>query len=445
MKQTTFGGCFIFLITKYSPILTSLMKRLISRSSGKLLFLFFMAAAIPWLLPSCNKDIDAPDTGEDAVVTIDYSGSGEVIPGKYIVMFSKDAIPETQMKAASSAQERDALVRTVSDEILTANRIAIPGYDFIYGTAIRGFAASMTDEDAAKLKNDRRVAIVEPDKVIALGPPSGVGKPPPPPSGQTTPWGITRVGGGVNYTGTKKAWIIDTGVDLTHPDLNVSTTLNATFINNTTPNDQNGHGTHVAGTIAAKNNTIGVIGVAAGCQVVSVRVLNKQGSGTTSGIIAGVNYVAANAASGDVANMSLGGGVSTTLDAAVLSASYNSITGKYIWFSIAAGNSSANANNYSPARVNGDYIRTVSAMGQNDLWASFSNYGNPPIDWCAPGVSIYSTWKDGGYNTISGTSMAAPHIAGLLILKSTQTSDGIFHVANVINDPDGTPDKIGIY
>jgi hypothetical protein len=216
MKQTTFGGCFIFLITKYSPILTSLMKRLISRSGGKLLFLFFMAAAIPWLLPSCNKDIDAPDTGEDAVVTIDYSGSGEVIPGKYIVMFSKDAIPETQMKAASSAQERDALVRTVSDEILTANRIAIPGYDFIYGTAIRGFAASMTDEDAAKLKNDRRVAIVEPDKVIALGPPSGVGKPPPPPSGQTTPWGITRVGGGVNYTGTKKAWIIDTGVDLTH-------------------------------------------------------------------------------------------------------------------------------------------------------------------------------------------------------------------------------------
>jgi subtilisin family serine protease len=422
----------------------SLMKRLISRSGGKLMFLFFMAAAIPWLLTSCNKDTDAPDTGEEAVVTIDYSGSGEVIPGKYIVMFSKDAIPETQMKAASSDKERNAVVRAYADELLAELRITPPAYDYVYGTAIRGFAGALSADEALRLRQDKRVALVEPDKVVALGPPSGVGKPPPPPSGQTMPWGITRVGGGINYTGTKKAWIIDTGVDLTHPDLNVNTTLSATFINNTTPNDQNGHGTHVAGTIAAKNNTVGVIGVAAGCQVVSVRVLNKQGSGTISGIIAGVNYVAANAASGDVANMSLGGGVSTTLDAAVLSASYNSTTGKYIWFSLAAGNESNNVIYHSPARVNGAYVLTVSAMNSSDVWAYFSNYG-AGVDWCAPGVSINSTWKDGGYNTISGTSMAAPHIAGLLILKSSQSSNGISSGGFVINDPDGTPDPIGVY
>jgi len=119
---------------------------------------------------------------------------------------------------------------------------------------------------------------------------------------------------------------------------------------------------------------------------------------------------------GDVANMSLGRPTSDALDQAILNASQ-----KGIIFALAAGNESDDANNHSPARVNGTNIYTISAMDDTDTWASFSNYGNPPIDYCAPGVDIKSTWKDGEYNTISGTSMASPHPAGVLLLGSAST------------------------
>jgi subtilisin family serine protease len=195
--------------------------------------------------------------------------------------------------------------------------------------------------------------------------------------------------------------------------------------------DGNGHGTHVAGTIAAINNGIGVVGVAAGATAIPVKVLDSRGSGSYSGVIAGVDYVGANGAKGDVANMSLGGPVSQALDDAVKGASDNGII-----FTLAAGNSSEDANESSPARINGTNIYTISAMNSSDNWASFSNFGNPPVDYCAPGVSIKSTWKDGSYNTISGTSMAAPHAAGVLLLGAAN-SDG-----TVIGDPDGSPDPI---
>jgi len=229
-----------------------------------------------------------------------------------------------------------------------------------------------------------------------------------------------------------RAWIIDTGVDYTHCDLNVNTTLAKTFVaRTTTANDDNGHGTHVAGTIAAMNNNYGVVGVAAGAAVIPVKVLDKRGSGTWSGVIAGVDYVAANGQSGDVANMSLGGGVYTPVDDAVKAASETGVE-----FALAAGNERDDANNHSPARVNGTNIYTVSAFSNGGVWASFSNYGNPPVDYAAPGVSILSTWKGGGYNTISGTSMATPHVAGLLLLGAIR-ADG-----TVTGDPDGNPDPI---
>ena len=176
-----------------------------------------------------------------------------------------------------------------------------------------------------------------------------------------------------------------------------------------------------------------MIGVAPGAAVVAVRVLDRRGSGTISGVIAGVDYVATHGRSGEVANMSLGGGASQSLDDAVLGAS-----GGGVRFAVAAGNDSANANNYSPARVNGPNVFTVSSFAIGDKWSSFSNFGNPPIDYAEPGSSIKSTWKDGGYNTISGTSMATPHLAGVL-LTGLVSNGGV-----VAGDPDGNPDTIGV-
>jgi subtilisin family serine protease len=150
-------------------------------------------------------------------------------------------------------------------------------------------------------------------------------------------------------------------------------------------------------------------------------------------VIAGVDYVAANGRAGDVANMSLGGGISTALDNAVINASAGGIR-----FVLAAGNEAQNAANSSPARANGTNVFTISAFAQGDTWASFSNFGNPPVDFGEPGVGVRSTWINSSYNTISGTSMAAPHFAGIL-LQGGAVSGG-----RVTGDPDGNPDVIGV-
>lgn len=247
-------------------------------------------------------------------------------------------------------------------------------------------------------------------------------------SSQCKPWGISRVGGGLSGVG-KRAWIIDTGVDLTHPDLNVNTTLSTYFIGNS-PADGNGHGTHVAGTIAAKDNGIGVIGVAAGAEVVAVRIFPDQGSTENSVVLAGINYVAAHAASGDVVNMSLGGDPDPAQEDAVLALS------GVCKVAIAAGNDAKNANFTSPARINAPNIFTVSAMDINGRLASFSNFGNGPVDYSAPGVNIASCWLNGGYAYLDGTSMATPHVAGLLLLGK------ICGTSKVTGDPDGNPDLI---
>ena len=174
--------------------------------------------------------------------------------------------------------------------------------------------------------------------------------------------------------------------------------------------------------------------MAPGATVIPVKVLDSRGSGSYSGVIAGVDHVAANGAAGDVANMSLGGPVSQALDDAVLAASQNGII-----FALAAGNDSDDAHNHSPARVNGSNIYTISAMDVNDVFAYFSNYGNPQVDYCAPGINIKSTWMNGGYNTISGTSMASPHAAGVLLLGNAST-DGYMS-----GDLDSNPDPIIVH
>lgn len=318
-----------------------------------------------------------------------------------------------------------------------------------YGTALFGFAATVPEGRLNALDRDPRVAYWELDQTARVPSPGAAAKPDcgtnpshpscggddggDPPSSQTTPWGVTRVGGASAATAT--AWVIDSGIDLDHPDLNVDVGRSANFVSRgkNSPDDGNGHGTHVAGTIGAVDNGIGVVGVASGAAVVAVRVLDNGGSGAYSWVIAGVDYVAANAANGDVANMSLGGPPSDALDDAVRAAAASGVK-----FALAAGNSDADAANSSPARVNGSNIWTVSAIGSNDCLASFSNWGNPPVDHAAPGVGILSTARGGGTTTMNGTSMASPHVAGLLASGwNGSSSDG-----TACGDPDGDPDPI---
>ncbi|WP_128892146.1 S8 family serine peptidase [Erythrobacter sp. HKB08] len=310
----------------------------------------------------------------------------------------------------------------------------------VYRHAIRGFAANMNARAVENMRRaNPRIAYCEQDQVMTGFPkPDKPGKPGGGDGGggggtstQQTPWGITRVNGGVSGA-TGRAFVIDSGIDGSHPDLNVNEGLSAYFVGRNW-DDQNGHGTHVAGTIAAIDNNIGVVGVAAGAEVVAVRVLDRRGSGSTSGVIAGVDYVASVGQQGDVANMSLGGGISTTLDNAVVNASGT------VKFVLAAGNENQDANNSSPARANGNNIYTVSAMDSSDRIASFSNYGNPPVDFAEPGVSILSTYKGDGYATLSGTSMAAPHLAGILLLGQVRSG------GQLATDKDNTKDTIGIH
>lgn len=307
-----------------------------------------------------------------------------------------------------------------------------------YQNTIKGAAIKIPEARKIALSRNRNVKRLEEDrefKVIASGkkPVQDSNNNNISASTQEIPWGITRIGGTADGKG-KTVWVIDTGIDLNHPDLNVNSKLGFNAFSGKegrSNDDGNGHGTHVAGTIAALDNDFGVVGVAAGATVVPIKVLSSYGSGTTSGVIAGVEHVAANASLGDVANMSLGGGISPILDEAIINAGE-----KGIKFVLAAGNESDSVNNHSPARVEGNNVYTVSAMANGDKWASFSNFGNPSIDFSAPGVNIKSTWNDGGYRTISGTSMAAPHVAGILVLGNINTD------STVIGDPDGNPDPI---
>ncbi|MEX0647897.1 MAG: S8 family peptidase [Balneolaceae bacterium] len=400
----------------------------------KLSILVILIAVIGF---GCDN-ITESSLSDEEPLTEKSDDSGQIIDGSYIVVFHKD-----------KAKTPDPIdVQQMRDNVLANASISEDKVTAVYNRALHGFAADLTEEELQKIMEDSRVDYVEPDRVVTLAPPCGT------PNGgpceddgdgdndgsQATPWGIDRVGGATTYTGSNSAWVIDTGIQLDHPDLNVDANRSAVFVTrgpgSGSPDDGNGHGTHVAGTIAAIDNDIDVIGVAAGAITVAVKVLDDRGSGQYSWVIAGVDYVASNASSGDVANLSLGGPTSDALDDAIRNAADEGI-----FFSIAAGNDSADANDYSPARVEYNNVYTISATDSDDVFAYFSNFSNPPIEFAAPGVSVLSTWTNSGTNTISGTSMAAPHAAGvLLVTGGNASSDG-----TASNDPDGTADPIVFY
>ena len=309
----------------------------------------------------------------------------------------------------------------------------------VYKHSIKGFTINMPCSAAeAAFGSDPYIASMSPDGIVSIN----KGKPVKERDGdsaiapvQGESYGTSRVGGPEDGSGYK-AWIIDTGIDLGHEDLNVDVSDGFSVIFSkgvADMNDQNGHGTHVAGTIGAIDNTIGALGVLPNTTIIPVRVLDRRGSGSISGVIAGVDHVSDKASPGDCVNMSLGGGISNDLDAAVLAAAVNSGA----FFALAAGNSGDDVNKHSPARVNGENVWTISAVDSEDVMPSWSNFGNS-VDYAAPGVGIFSLWKNGGTNTISGTSMAAPHACAVLMRSGGDPSS----YGEAVNDPDGTPDPI---
>jgi PKD repeat protein len=320
---------------------------------------------------------------------------------------------------------------------------------FIYEHALKGMSALVPPGRLIALQHDPRVAYVVEDLERTV-------------SAQTIPTGIQRIfadensaidiDGSEDYAVDVDVAVIDTGIDFQHPELNVLGGINCTLSRTIAVCEEGGdddhyHGTHVAGTIGAKDNGEGVVGVAPGARLWAVKVLNKRGSGYSSWIIAGIDWVTAHADTIEVANMSLGG-------AGFSQAEYDAIQGAVnagVAFAVAAGNEDDDANNYSPGGF--DNVLSVSASvdfdglpgglgsptcftDEDDTLAYFSNWG-PEVDIAAPGGCILSTYplEKGSYGTISGTSMASPHVAGALaLLASADNPNSAADVYNLYED-----------
>jgi subtilisin family serine protease len=363
-----------------------------------------------------------------AALSASSAGAGldvqEPTRGSYIVV-----LKPSEARSPSERQTGRPLVSVLAQELARAHSGQLAS---VFQYALKGFAVELTEAQAAALASDPRVAYVEADQIV-----EAVATQSP------ATWGIDRsdqrdlpLSGSYTYTQTGQgvnAYVIDTGLRATHQEFAGRIGNGFTAVNDGRgTSDCNGHGTHVAGTVGGST-----YGIAKQVTIHAVRVLNCQGSGTTTGVIAGVDWVTQNHVDPAVANMSLGGSASTALDQAVA----NSIAAG-VSYAIAAGNSNANACSSSPARVAA--ANTVGATTSSDVRSSFSNYGTC-VDLFAPGSSITSAWysSDTATNTISGTSMASPHVAGALALYLQTNPSASPATASQALAAAATPNKVG--
>ncbi|KAB2891247.1 MAG: S8 family peptidase, partial [Kofleriaceae bacterium] len=348
------------------------------------------------MLGACTVDttvestlgVDDTPAAEGKFIRVD-----EPVPRRYIVVFQ---------------EPKDALARGAVDVNADATQLATSFSANVHETwehALHGFAAEMDEADAERMAEDPRIAFVQEDGVVhASGTQNGA------------TWGLDRIdqanrplSGSYVYPNEGSgvtAYIIDTGIRVTHQSFGGRARAGYSAINDGRGSDDcQGHGTHVAGTVGSST-----WGVAKNVQLVAVRVLGCNGSGTDSGVISGINWVAQNRQGPSVANMSLGGGASSATDTAIRNAHNSGVT-----MVVAAGNENQNACNVSPARA--PEAITVASSTSSDARSSFSNHGSC-VDIFAPGSSITSAnySSSSGSTTMSGTSMASPHVAGAAAL-----------------------------
>lgn len=413
------------------------------RFRGLQQIVLFAAIASTLVLVGCDK-------AELAEVQVQDNINGTPIEGQYIVVLKTDVFGSASQVSKVNLLRQASRMTAVRRQLLSALELEAGAVKEIFEGAVNGFTATLTTEQAAMLRKRGEVAYMEPNQHITLAKPVNevgeikqgkiITKPAnntlpytsiTPLDGEHVPWNIERVGYG-DGTG-KTVWVIDSGVDTDHPDLNVDLTKSRSFIYGVTSvEDGFGHGTKVAGIIGAKNNGSGMIGVASNATIAALRVFDDAGQGTTSRVVSAINYAVANGLPGDVVNISLGGGISSTLDHTVKLAAE-----KGFKFAIAAGNRGIDCSGTSPARLDAPNVYTISAVNNfNQLWES-SNYGLP-VDFAAPGVNITSTILNGRLGTgCDGTSFAAPHVAGILLLRPDIVAHG-----TVTGDKDSRPEPV---
>ncbi|MBT1704043.1 S8 family serine peptidase [Chryseosolibacter indicus] len=363
---------------------------------------------------SCNEEpeVETKPTVDNCLTTSSIK-QGQIIEGDYIVTFTSSGSSNGRLEAARAAALKYSIPKSAIRREIEGERAHL--------------LMQLSADKVEELKKDTNILSIEPDRVISICACFNVIEP------RSVTWNVEKVGYG---DGTNKtAWIIDTGIDSDHPDLNVNTKSSKSFLEgNDSFEDDNGHGTHIGGIIGALNNRIGTLGVASGASLVALKVLDENGDGKLSGLLAALSYVRSNAKAGDVVNISVGfEDASQTLENEI-----KSIANRGVFFALAAGNESTKANTYSPARTSGNNIYTVSAVDSLNRFANFSNFGNDVVDYAAPGVRILSAYKNGKYAILSGTSMAAPHVAGILLINSGKINSA----GTALNDPDDDPDPI---
>jgi len=374
------------------------------------------ALSLATLFTSCKKEAEGPLDLRSEICK--PSSELQSVEGRYIVSLNDNASSADQIKT-----------------ILTSNGIDIGSFskdDVFPG----GFVTNITTVQADKLRNDPRVGGVEQDQIMTAQGTDAITTAVDLKTTQQDQWWGKKMG---HKDGTgKTAWIIDSGVDMDHPDLNVDASRSISYLtsadggNWSSPDDEYGHGTRLAGIIGAKDNGIGVVGIAPNTSIVSVKVMNKTGGCYVSNLVKGINYVAANAQAGDVANISIQAGSSLSLDAAV-----KNLAAKGVYISIAAGNSKVDIKNYSPQHVEATNVYTVSGMDSLDTYWTNSNYGLG-VDYTAPGAYVKTTAMGGGYQVVSGTSYASPMLGGILLTNSGAAGNQ----GTVKNDPDSKKDVI---